>query len=149
MDRAPEALAALSTTKRCTDCALRIDHQGMPSCERTAYVRPHDGAVTYRACSLERTLDTIGCGEKAIHFIPTEQAQAARSVRRLQLLKAIESAIATASPDPSQASEIVTALGAALKTRYGDEQLIDVLIAVTDLEEALEAADGISDGSPE
>lgn len=121
MDRAPELLAALSTTKRCTDCGLRIEHGGFPSCERTAYVRPADGTVAYRACSLERSLDAIGCGERAIHFIPTEQALAARSVRRLQLVQAIGKAIEHLTPDAQDAQEILGALEGAVKRRFGDD----------------------------
>lgn len=149
MDRVSEAaLKALSTTKRCADCAFARDGSLGLECERTAYVEPASGKVLYRTCSLERSLDAIGCGERAIHFIPTPDAQAARSVRRLALGNAIEQAIPHLSPDPVAAAEcIVDPLAAALKARYG-EQLPDVQELLEDLRKALIEADGVSDGSP-
>lgn len=142
MDRAPELLAALSTTKRCTDCAHLLVNGAEKLCGRTIAASLVTGEPRYTNASIERVFETsTGCGPKAIHFLPSDVFQANRSVRRTQLQQAIESAITDLSPTPNEADEIVAAVQASLQRRYSEERLTDVVSAYKEYSDALQEAD--------
>lgn len=142
MDRAP--IEALTGTKACADCAhFMPDRHECGAHPSANFVTGLAGYMSVDAARIWK------CGtEQALHFTPSDKAQAARSVRRLQLAKAIEDGITRLRPDPAMAAEsIVDALSVALKARY-DERLPDVQDLLTQLASALREADDISDGSP-
>ncbi len=140
MDRAPiDVLNA--TTKACADCAHRVDN----TCGRKPVINKVTGATTFQFCFIERAAyGKEDCGEKAQFFVPTDDAKASRSVRKLYLGRAIEEAIKELRPDPSTALEIVAALQNSMRSRY-DERIPDVMEAFGDLSVALNEADGVSD----
>jgi hypothetical protein len=146
MDRAP--IEAFSKTKACKDCAHHIP-DGMTGtfaqCGAAPKVDDVTGRPGFYQCATQRQ---GSCGAQAIHFTPSADHQAKRSVRRLQLARAIEDGITQLRPDPVDAADsIVAPLAAALKARY-DERLPDVQELLADLIKALHEADGVSDGFP-
>ena len=140
MDRAPTALTSI---KLCRDCAHLTSEK---RCAVAPKVDPVSGERGLYLADTERA-SPFSCGPTAIHFLPTTAVQAARSVIRQQRHRAIEDALSSLRPDPAEARELLAALMSGLLKRY-DARLLEVEMCAKDLDDALEEADGMSDGSP-
>lgn len=138
MDRAPIDVFN-STTKACADCAHFTPDT---RCARAPKVDEITGAASLWSCMAERT-SYLSCGTNAIHFLPSNAAEAARSVRKIQLSRAIEQSLDQLRPDLNQAVEILDALQAALEARFPGERLTDVVSAFKEYREALNEADEV------
>ena len=132
MDRANEVILT-SGIKACVDCAHFMPERS--ECGNAPRVDAVTGAPGFRDAFNERVWN---CGNnRPIHFIPTEQSQAARAVRRVHLLDAIEKAIVQAQPDADEASELLDSLNVALTARYGAAYEDGVEHDLKDLQKAL------------
>lgn len=128
---APIAIAQLDRgVKRCADCAHLIKEAWSDRCGRSVKENYATGEVGHFSCEAERHSRLTGdCGQQAIHFTPSENYLAARSVRRMQNKRAIEDAITALNPDATDAQEILDAVTAAIKGRYEDNALAALEIA--------------------
>lgn len=134
MDRAPISVFN-STTTACVDCAhFMADTR---ECARAPMVDKITGKDTFKDAGSERIWN---CGEKAIHFMPSASADAARSVRKLHLQRSIEDSIGKLNPDLNQALEILDALTASIERRF-DGRIEDVLDEAKAFRAALSEAD--------
>lgn len=124
---------AFNTIKRCVDCAHFRPKRS--ECGNAPTVSAITGAAGFKDAHAERVwhCDTV----KAINFIPTETALAARSVRRVKLHTAVEDAIVDLHPDFGEAVELLDAIKAALGE---DGEAPDIADAFDDLRKALNEA---------
>lgn len=136
---APIALVQLDRgTKRCRDCAHSLKEGNLAKCGRSIKENYATGEVGHFSCETERESMCDGdCGPRAIHFAPSEDYLAARSVRRIQNLRAIEDAIGALNPDAYDAQQILDAVTASLKSRYEDHAS-DALECADDFRKALD-----------